>query len=244
MNRENRPQITWGPVEAHDFRKTADRFWRICGIYLKFVKKNRKNTTCNRLDLETTRISTDYAQKRPRIQSLERERWTWVPPTSWISVWRSRMHVQMAGFDWPSGRVSYNTSGPKHAWKPRPATTPPNGTVSGISTPPVWPRHPFIRPGFHVLLPLPNQRKFRVYTPPGKLAYNGHSKLQGRCLFLSFGADMCVQLVCPTLIYCHLTLFLNVFLNHRNKMEDYSITVVVVPVVFCYTILIHGILHG
>ena len=73
MNRENRPLITWEPVEAHDFRKTADRFWRICGIYLKFVKKNRKNTTCNRLDLETTRISTDYAQKRPRIQSLERE---------------------------------------------------------------------------------------------------------------------------------------------------------------------------
>ena len=40
------------PVEVKDFGKITDRVRGICGLCLKLVKKIRKITTCNQLDLE------------------------------------------------------------------------------------------------------------------------------------------------------------------------------------------------
>ena len=45
-----------GIVEVQDFRKTTDRFRGIYDIYLDLIKKSRKITTCNRLDLEPLRF--------------------------------------------------------------------------------------------------------------------------------------------------------------------------------------------
>ena len=67
--RENWQLVTDEPVEVEvgDFRRITNHFRRICGIYLKSMKENRRtSTTCNRLDLQTLGISTDYdAQKSP-----------------------------------------------------------------------------------------------------------------------------------------------------------------------------------
>ena len=40
-------------------------FRGIYRIYLKFMKKNQKMSTCNQLNLENTRILTNYSQKCP-----------------------------------------------------------------------------------------------------------------------------------------------------------------------------------
>ena len=61
MNEENWPPVTDEPVEfdksppgeVQDIRKIADHFRGIYRIHLKISKKNRKLSTCNRLDLET-----------------------------------------------------------------------------------------------------------------------------------------------------------------------------------------------
>jgi hypothetical protein len=60
MNGENPPLVTGEPVEfeksqveVQDFRKTTHHFRGICGTYRKSMKKNRKFTACNWLDLET-----------------------------------------------------------------------------------------------------------------------------------------------------------------------------------------------
>ena len=42
-------------VEVQDFRKIYVCLRGMYEIYLKFIKKNRKIITCNRLDLETLR---------------------------------------------------------------------------------------------------------------------------------------------------------------------------------------------
>jgi hypothetical protein len=49
------------PVEAHqDCRKITNHFRGIYkGVYPNFIKKNWRMSTCNRLDLQTLRISTD-----------------------------------------------------------------------------------------------------------------------------------------------------------------------------------------
>ena len=53
------------PVEIQDYRKITDYFEEY-GIHPNLKKKNWMMWTCNRLDLQTLRISTDYAQKSPR----------------------------------------------------------------------------------------------------------------------------------------------------------------------------------
>ena len=74
MNRENQPLVIDEPVEfgislveVQDFGKITDQFRGIYGIYLKLMKKLWKITTCNWMELETTRILIDYAQKSPHI---------------------------------------------------------------------------------------------------------------------------------------------------------------------------------
>ena len=60
MNGKNRPLVTdelvkfeKEPVEVQDFCKITDHLRGIYGVHLKLIKKNRKITTCNWLDLET-----------------------------------------------------------------------------------------------------------------------------------------------------------------------------------------------
>ena len=56
INGEHRPLVTDSPaVEVQYFMKITHYIWEIYGIYLNFIKKNQKITTCNRLDLETLR---------------------------------------------------------------------------------------------------------------------------------------------------------------------------------------------
>lgn len=52
--------VTGEPVEGQDFRNITDDLRGIYGICLELLKKNRKIATCNRLDLELTRILTEY----------------------------------------------------------------------------------------------------------------------------------------------------------------------------------------
>ena len=53
MRRENRQVVTDEPVEVQDSRRTTDQFRGIYGIYLKLMQKNRRMSTCNRLNLQT-----------------------------------------------------------------------------------------------------------------------------------------------------------------------------------------------
>ena len=60
MNEENRlllinEQVEFEKqaVEVQDYRKITDPFRGIFRIYHKLIQKNRKTTTCNRLDMET-----------------------------------------------------------------------------------------------------------------------------------------------------------------------------------------------
>ena len=53
MNRENRLLVTDEPVEVQDFKKITNPSRRIYRIYIKLIKKIRKMSTCNQLDLET-----------------------------------------------------------------------------------------------------------------------------------------------------------------------------------------------
>ena len=53
MNRENWPPLTDELVEVQDFRKVTDHFRWIYILCLKLIKKNRKITKSNQLDLET-----------------------------------------------------------------------------------------------------------------------------------------------------------------------------------------------
>jgi hypothetical protein len=59
MNRENQPLVTDEPVEVQDFRKFPDHFIGIYRIFLKLMKKTRKMSTCNRLDLELGEITSE-----------------------------------------------------------------------------------------------------------------------------------------------------------------------------------------
>ena len=54
------------PVEVQDCRKITHHFREIYTICPNLMKENRGMSTCNRLDLQTLKISTDYAQKSPR----------------------------------------------------------------------------------------------------------------------------------------------------------------------------------
>ena len=63
---ENRQLVTNEPVEVQDCRKITDYFRGIYRISPRLIKENQRMSTCNRLDLQTTRISTGYAQKSPR----------------------------------------------------------------------------------------------------------------------------------------------------------------------------------
>ena len=64
MNGERQPLLTSEPVkfeksavEVQDFTKTIDRFREICGIYLKWSKKEPEDhTICDLLDLGTLGI--------------------------------------------------------------------------------------------------------------------------------------------------------------------------------------------
>ena len=49
MNGENRLLLIDEPVEVQDCRKITDLF----RVHLKLIKKTRKITTCNQLDLKT-----------------------------------------------------------------------------------------------------------------------------------------------------------------------------------------------
>ena len=53
------------PVEAQNSRKISDRFRGICRMYLKLLKKSRKITTCNPLDLETQGFCSIMPKKLP-----------------------------------------------------------------------------------------------------------------------------------------------------------------------------------
>jgi hypothetical protein len=52
MIRENRQLVTNEPVEVQDCTKITDHFRELYRIYSNLVKKNRKMSTCNRLDLQ------------------------------------------------------------------------------------------------------------------------------------------------------------------------------------------------
>ena len=72
-NGENRPPITderveFGKhlVEVQDFTKTTDLLRGIQRQYLKSLKKNRKMSTCNRLDLETLGSQPIMPKNLPR----------------------------------------------------------------------------------------------------------------------------------------------------------------------------------
>jgi hypothetical protein len=69
---ENRQLVTDGlvefekkMVEVQDCRKFTDHFRGIYRIYPNLIKENRRMSTCHRLDLQTLRISTDYARNLP-----------------------------------------------------------------------------------------------------------------------------------------------------------------------------------
>ena len=53
-------------VEVQDFRKITHHFREIYGIYSKLIKKNRKITTSNQLDLETL----GFAQLCPKTSPV------------------------------------------------------------------------------------------------------------------------------------------------------------------------------
>ena len=53
------------PVEVQDCRKITDHFRGIHRTYPTLIKENRRMSACNRLDLQNTRISTDYAKNLP-----------------------------------------------------------------------------------------------------------------------------------------------------------------------------------
>lgn len=53
MNGENQPLVTDELVEVQDFTKTNIHSRGIFQIYPKLMKKYRKMTTCEQLDLET-----------------------------------------------------------------------------------------------------------------------------------------------------------------------------------------------
>ena len=63
---ENRQLVTNDPVGVEDCRKFADHSRWIHRIYPNLLKENRRMWTCNRLDLQNTRISTGYVQKSPQ----------------------------------------------------------------------------------------------------------------------------------------------------------------------------------
>ena len=42
-------------------------------MYPGLIKENQRMSTCNRLDLQTQRISTDYAQKSPDHWSRQQD---------------------------------------------------------------------------------------------------------------------------------------------------------------------------
>ena len=59
MNGENRLLVTnepvefeKEPVEVKNSKKITDHFRGICKMYLKLLRRSRKITPCNRLDLE------------------------------------------------------------------------------------------------------------------------------------------------------------------------------------------------
>ena len=53
MNGDRWLLVTDKSVEVQVFKKITDHFNGIYGIYPNLTKKNRKMSTCNRLDLET-----------------------------------------------------------------------------------------------------------------------------------------------------------------------------------------------
>jgi hypothetical protein len=62
------------PVKVEHFRKLTDHFRVFCRIFLTLRKANLRMSTCNRSDLQIVGISTDFAQKPPRITAAE----TWI----------------------------------------------------------------------------------------------------------------------------------------------------------------------
>jgi hypothetical protein len=58
------PKLT--NIVIQDFKKITGHFRGICMIYFILIKKSRKTTTCNRLDLKNTTILIDYDQYSPR----------------------------------------------------------------------------------------------------------------------------------------------------------------------------------
>ena len=53
------------PVEVQSFKRTTERLRGMYRIYPKLKKKNRKMTTCNRLDLETLGFWPILSKKSP-----------------------------------------------------------------------------------------------------------------------------------------------------------------------------------
>ena len=68
ITEQGEPTAIDEPVEVQDSRKMIYPVRGIYGINLKSMKKNRKITACSWLDLEITKILTDYAQKSPRTR--------------------------------------------------------------------------------------------------------------------------------------------------------------------------------
>jgi hypothetical protein len=83
-------------VDAQDFRNITNYFRGIYGTYLLSVKKNWKITTCNRSDLENTRIWTHDAQKSPwklvEVQLVPNPNWLHVV-IFWLLVYEFEFEV-------------------------------------------------------------------------------------------------------------------------------------------------------
>jgi hypothetical protein len=80
-----------------DCRKITDHFRRIYRIYPIFMKKNRRMSTYNRLDLQTLRSQTDnYAQKSP--QSLVQETQTFKVQCLTLHLHACQAHLNPSPF--------------------------------------------------------------------------------------------------------------------------------------------------
>ena len=83
------------PVKVQDFRKSTHHFRGIYGIHLKVIKRNPKMSTCNRIGLGNTTISTDYT---PKV----------FPDTAWDLPWRWLVLLNVMNNELPSDKRSWN----------------------------------------------------------------------------------------------------------------------------------------
>ena len=97
------------PVEVQDFRKITDHSRGIYRIHLKWMKANRKMSTCNRLDLESLGSwPTIYAQKllsRALVYNTNGGTIEYIPDTA-LGTWGDTRRLPLS-CPWP-GFGPYN----------------------------------------------------------------------------------------------------------------------------------------